>query len=137
MVLSARYSRLRELAIVGVVHQHVDVEIVLHRHAEADIDMLACFLVGVFVPGQAADDVAAFLYRLFHQFGGAGVANDSFLREGDHLDAAVVFHFLAREQQAARSAQSADGSDIAEQPKECGAVLDALLEGAHGACGDL
>ena len=57
------------------------------------------------------------------------------MREGDHLNPAVVFHLLAGEQQTARGAQSPNSSNVAEQPKEYGAVLDALLEGARGACG--
>ena len=99
--------------------------------------MPAGFLVGVLVPGQAADHVTSFLDRLFHQFGGAGIAHYSFLRESDDLDAAIFLHLLAREQKAAGGPQSADGSDIAEQPKEPGAVLHALLDGAHGARSDL
>ncbi len=86
MVLSARYSRLREFGVVGVVDQHVDVEIVPLGDIEADVDVLARFLVGVLVPGQAADHVAAFLDRLLHQLGGARIAHDPFLRERDHLD---------------------------------------------------
>ena len=76
------------IGVVGVVDQHVDVEIVPFGDVEADVDMLARVVVAVFVPGQAADDVAAFLDRFVHQFGGARIAHNAFLRECDDLDGA-------------------------------------------------
>ena len=102
------------VGVVGIVHQHVNIEIVLFGHRKADVDMLAGFLVGVFIPGQTTDHIAAFLDCLFHQFAGARVAHKSFLRERNDLNAAIFFHLVARQQQAARGAQAADRSDIAE-----------------------
>ena len=78
------------IGIVGVVDQHVDVAIMTFGDVEADIDMLARFRVGVLVPRQAADDVAAFLDRLVEAVGGAGIADDAFLGKGDHFDVAIT-----------------------------------------------
>ena len=81
--------------------------------------------------------VAAFLDRLLHELGRAGVAHDALLREGHDLDVAVFSHFLAREQKAASRAQAADRSDIGEQAEESRAVHDADLDRAHRARRDL
>src|SRR5262249_46564401 len=100
--MTGRYAAVKSLAhrlqgevfeaagvgVVGVVDQHVDVEIVLLGEIEADVDVRSRVRVGVFVPGQPADHVAALFERLVEQFGGAQIAHDSFLREGDDLDIA-------------------------------------------------
>ena len=109
----------------------------LLRKVKANVDVFARIGVAVFVPRQAADDVATFLDRRIHQLGCARIAHDAFLRKGDDLDGGVILHLLARQQQAARGLQPADRADVAEQPEECRAVLDAGLDGAHGARGDL
>ena len=125
------------VGVVGVVHQHVNVEIVPLGDVKANVDVAARVLVRVLVPGQSADDVAAFTDGFFHEFGSAWVARDPLLRKRHDLDPAVFLHLLACEQQAARSAQSADRPDIGEQAKERRPVHDADFEGANGACRNL
>ena len=90
--------------------------------------MLARLLVRVFVPGQAADDVAALLDRFIQQFRRAGIAHDAFLRKRHDLDVAIAAEFFAREQQSPRGAQSADRADVGEQPEKRRAVLHAGLD---------
>jgi len=121
------------VGVVGVVDQHVDVEIVLLGKIEADVDVRSRVRVGVFVPGQPADHVAALFERLVEQFGGARIAHDSFLREGDDLDIAKARVFLAHEQQSLRGAQAANRSDIGEQAEERRSILDPGLDHAPGA----
>src|ERR1700686_1704052 len=108
----------------------MDIAIVPFGEIEADVDMFSRIFVSVFVPGQAADNVAALLYRLIEQFGGAGIAHDSFLRKGDHLDVAIPPVIFARQEEPLRAAQAADGSNIGEQPEEGRAVPDPGLEHA-------
>ena len=99
--------------------------------------MPAGILVGVLVPGQSADDLAAFLDGFFHEFGGARVALDPLLGKGHDLDLAVWLHLLAGEQQAACRAQPADRSHVGEQAKERRPVHDADFDGPNGARRDL
>src|SRR4029079_8274081 len=103
----------------------------------ADIDVSARVFVGVFIPRQSADHIAAFVDSFVHQLGGAAIADDAFLRKRDDLDAAVFRHLFAREQKAARGTQAADGADVAEQPKEGRAIHNAGFHSAHRARGDL
>ncbi len=119
--------------VVGIVDQHVDVEIVLLGEIEADIDVLPGFRVAVLVPGQAANHVAALFERLVEEFRGARIAHDAFLREGDDLDVAKTGVFLAHEQQSLGGAQSADRSDVGEQSEEGRSIPDPGLDHAPGA----
>src|SRR5262245_59549382 len=108
----------------------MDVAVVPLCEVEADVDMLPRLLVRVFVPGQTADDIAALFERLVEQFGGTGVTHDSFLRESDDLDIAIILVFLAYQQQSLRGTQSSDRSDVGEQPKERRSILDSALDHA-------
>ena len=61
--------------------------------------MLARLGVRVFVPGQAADNVAALLHRFIEQFRRARIADDAFLRKGHDLDLAIAPELFTGEQQ--------------------------------------
>src|SRR5947207_2515265 len=102
----------------------MDVAIMPLGKIEADVDMLPGLGVGVFIPRQAADHVAALLERLVEQFGSSGIAHNPFLREGDDLYIAAVPVFFTYEQESLRGTQSADRSDIGKQPKECRSIRD-------------
>lgn len=125
------------VGIIGIVHKHVDVAIMLLGKVEADVDVGARVLVGVLVPGQAADNIAAFLERLFQELGGAGIAHDAFLGEGDDLDVADMLVLLARQHEAARRTQSADRSHVRKEAEECRSVAYPCLDHAAGALRDL
>src|SRR5207244_312616 len=92
---------------------------------EADVDVLPGLRVGVLIPGQAADDVAAFLDRLLEQLGGAGIPEQALLGKGDDLDPAEIAKALAREQEPPRRAQAADRADggdlLARRASQAGA----------------
>ena len=115
----------------------MDVAIVPLRNREADVDVPAGILVGVLVPGQPADDLAAFLDRFLHQFGAPGSRTIPSCGKGDDLDLAVRLHLVAGEQQAACRAQPADRAHIGEQAEERGAIHDADFDGPDGARRDL
>src|SRR5581483_6041963 len=68
------------IRIVGVIDEHMNVAVVSLGDLEADVDVLARVGVRVFVPGQAADDVAALAHGFVEQLGRAGIARDALLR---------------------------------------------------------
>ncbi len=117
--------------VVGVVDEHVDVAVVPFGDLEADIDVLARVGISIFVPRQATDDVAALLHRLLEQIRCAGVTHDALLREGNHFDVTIVAELFARQEQALRGPQSADGADVGKQPEERRAILHAGFEHPH------
>ena len=125
------------VGVVGVVDQHVNVEVVALGEIEADVDMLPGLVVGVFVPGQAADHIATHLDGLVEQFSRPRVADDPFLREGDDLNLAKLPILFARHEEALRPAQPPDGADIAEQAEERRPILHTGFDHPAGPLRDL
>src|SRR4029078_2991244 len=101
----------------------MNIAVVALGDIETDVDMLARLGVRVFIPGQAADDVAALLHRFIEQFRCTGIAHDAFLRKRHDLDVAIAAEFFTGEQQTPRGTTSPDRADAGEQPDTRRAAL--------------
>ena len=88
------------MRVVGLVHVHVDIGVVVRRHLEGERDVPGAVGRRILVEGHAADQIGAHLHRLPHQIVGALVLEDALLREGDDLYVRDVAGALARLQHA-------------------------------------
>ena len=99
--------------------------------------MFTRFGVGVFVPRQAADDIAAFFIASSRSSAAPGSRAMPSCGKARSRCRNMAVELLARQDQALVRHSGPDGADIGEQPEEGGAVLYPHLKYAQASSCDL
>ena len=110
---------------VADVEMHVDVDVELAGDLEDTPDLAVLVLV---VARRATDQLGAALEALDHQFLGAGIAGEAFLREHADLDVDRPFVVVDQRLNAVEAAHADAGIDLKLRAHAGYAVLDAFFE---------
>ena len=119
--------------VVGLIHMHVDIRIVLFRNVKAQLHMGQAIRRGFFIGRHTAHDGAAVFHGLVHQLIAAGVLDNALLGEGDDLDVHHILKLFLQLGNAAQGLESADGVHIHMGAHEQGAVFQGLVHHVAGA----
>ena len=123
--------------VVGLVHVHVDVGVVVAGDLEGEGDMPGAVPPVLLVERHPAHQVGTGLHRPPHQVVGALVLEDAFLREGDDLDVRDVAGAPARLEHAFERAQTADAVHVHMGAQARHAVGDGGADRPRRTRGDL
>ena len=124
--------------ILGLVDVHIHEGAVFFGHLKADVHMLTGMLIQHFGRRHTAHYIAAHIHGTLHQLFGAGVADETLLRESDQLQVAdVLGGFLGDEQTLYGVELGVQRADIDIGAQLGGTVHDTFPDGTGGAGGDV
>lgn len=127
--LLGEHRRGVQARVAGVVDQHRDAPAVGGGERAHPAYVLACVLVRVLDPRDAADHIRAEVDGLADELLGAGVAQQTVLREGDHLQVDHAAELLPQRQQRGHALEPRRGVHVGEREHVPHAVPHRLQDG--------